>query len=218
MQGDLRRVRVGHAGTRRMGILAPDIRGLGRKSTRYRGDASSVSRRARELSRARALAAVAVLFGAAVVSGCSGSHPGSSSAPTTAASSRLPGDAPSASTGSPTTVPAVNPCSLVSRQQAESALKQALNVKEAPLGPTCIYTDKAATVVATVAVQKGSVEQVRSQMKQVEVTASGKHQLVCGVYGKTMLVTSLSSGSMLEIAAPCPAAQKMAADALAKLE
>lgn len=155
---------------------------------------------------ARSLAVAAVVVTAGIASGCSSGHSGGSAAPGRASG-----------TGTTAAVPDPDPCRLVDSSQAQSVLGQPVTTRVAPLGPTCILSGRSGAVVATLAVQTGSVDQVRRQMSDVEVTTSGTHQLVCGTYGKTMLVTSVGGGSFLEIAAPCPAAQKLAGEALARL-
>jgi hypothetical protein len=114
---------------------------------------------------------------------------------------------------SPTRV--AHPCALVSQSQAQSILGISLQAPtEAPLGPTCIFKSTKGTIAATLAIEAESLDQIRGQMHDAQVSSLQGHQAVCGTYGRPTLYASLKGGSLLVVSAPCPMAQRLAADAL----
>jgi hypothetical protein len=150
-------------------------------------------------------------------SACSGGHSGHS------ASSATPTNSPASGAGKPGAAgtappPKVNPCTLVDKREAASALGIVLQPpRVAPLGPTCIYSSKSGKVAATLALEAVSITQLRSQMSKVQTSSVGNHQLYCGSIGQPVLASEVSAGIVLQISAPCGPAEKMAADAFSHL-
>lgn len=111
----------------------------------------------------------------------------------------------------------LDPCSLVTRAQAQAILGHAVGQPvDAPEGPTCIYTAqgfKGPITLAVVATDFLSVKPQAQLRDRMSVTVGG-HAAYCGVAGTPTMVVPLSPGKFLTVAAPCPIAASFAAAAL----
>jgi hypothetical protein len=113
---------------------------------------------------------------------------------------------------------AMNPCTLVTRGEAQTAVRTAIaSIAEAPLGPSCIYR-LGGTRSITLSVQMAQFASVSNQLQR-------KHRLVvrgrtayCGRLGNEMLYVRLPQDRVLNVVAPCDVAAALAAKAVAKLE
>ncbi len=114
----------------------------------------------------------------------------------------------------------VNPCTLVSRSQAQAILgKQVGPPVEAPQGPTCIYKLRGTRNSITLAVESANFSKVKPQSQlrdRISVTIR-EHRAYCGTLGGPALILPLSGGRSLVVAAPCPLAAGFAATALGHL-
>ncbi len=112
---------------------------------------------------------------------------------------------------------ALDPCSLVTRAQAQAILGKPVGQPlDAPQGPTCIYTPQGARGLVTVAVIATDFSTLKPQAHlrdRMSVTVSG-HAAYCGVAGSPTMVVPLSPGRFLTVAAPCPIAASFASAAL----
>lgn len=113
----------------------------------------------------------------------------------------------------------LGPCSLVTAKemQAITHLQVAKEVL-APLGPTCIYTFRKSRTEITVAVETRSFSTVVRQMTAPKRVLVRHLKGDCGKVGLPTLFVSLPHKQVLEIAAGCTVAQKIAAIALARLK
>jgi len=115
---------------------------------------------------------------------------------------------------------ALDPCSLVSRAQAQAILgKPVGQPRDAPQGPTCIYTPQGAPGPVTLAVVATDFSSLRPQAHlrdRMSVKVSG-HAAYCGVAGTPTMIVPLSPGRFLTVAAPCPIAASFAAAVLRHL-
>lgn len=111
-----------------------------------------------------------------------------------------------------------NPCKLVTVPEARSITDGAIaGSTEAPLGPTCIYSEKGATRPITMAIEALSFNQITHQLgKRQSVVVRGRRGY-CGQLGMPVLFLPLPSGEVLHIAAPCGVAQQFATVALSRL-
>jgi len=188
--------------------------------------------------------AASIVVVAAAMAGCGGSSPSSA---TTSASAQAssPGSAAATRHGEPkihataysssggtlthslgrqnstaTTAAATqNPCTLVSRATAEKVLGvPVLHEREAPLGPTCVLAVKGRTQYITISVQSIDVAREIAQMKPKPAHLTiGGHSAYCGRLGTTLLLVELPGGMALQVAAPCAAAEALAAKALPRI-
>jgi hypothetical protein len=161
-------------------------------------------RRGRQARRGgRTLGATAALLVTAplVLAGVAGCGGGPARAP-----ARAPADA------------ARHPCQLVTKAEASSILRTAvLEPHEAPLGPTCILEAKSGAVLATVALENISFDQLRSRVSGLVTAPEAGRSTYCGTLGQPTLWAPLAAGNVLVITAPCPQAQALASAALARL-
>jgi hypothetical protein len=112
--------------------------------------------------------------------------------------------------------PVQNPCTLVSRPEAQALTGGAIVGRtEAPLGPTCIYKLRGGqTPMITLAVESLGLRDVVHKLARVRrVTVDGRRGF-CGRLGTQMLFVELAGGQVLNVTAPCPLAQRFAASAL----
>jgi hypothetical protein len=115
---------------------------------------------------------------------------------------------------------APNPCTLVTRPEAQTALGgQLSSILEAPLGPTCIYQVKGQRQSFTLAVQTMNLQRHIAQMrsKPAQLNIAG-HKAYCGTLGTSLLFVPLGSGRVLQVVAPCTAAAALAAKALPRIK
>ncbi len=112
-----------------------------------------------------------------------------------------------------------NPCALVTTAEASSALHVAsVTQTEAPLGPTCIFVAKGHTQVAAVSVQVIDLKREIQQMKKVSQTSIAGHKAYCGTLGVSQLLVPLINNEVLNVTAPCAAAQAIAVHALGRVK
>jgi hypothetical protein len=116
---------------------------------------------------------------------------------------------------------ALNPCSLVTRAQAQAILgKPVGRPVDAPEGPTCVYPAqgfKGPITLAVVATDFSTVKPQAHLRDRMSVTVSG-HAAYCGVAGSPTIVVPLTPGKFLTVTAPCPIAASFAATALGHLK
>jgi hypothetical protein len=109
----------------------------------------------------------------------------------------------------------IKACWLVPKAQAEQILGDGVKVTERPLGPTCVYVGSGREV--DVAVEGGSVKQLKSGAKRVEkVTVNGRTGY-CLTYQSTSVVFGVGSGDILQITGPCQAGVRFAGVALPRI-
>ncbi len=115
---------------------------------------------------------------------------------------------------------ALNPCSLVSRTQAQAILGKPVGQPvDAPQGPTCVYAPRGAKTQVTVAVVATNFSTLKPQAHlrdRMSVTVSGR-PAYCGVAGSPTMIVPLSTGRYLTVTAPCPIAASFAAKALSHI-
>jgi hypothetical protein len=189
--------------------------------------------------RARSLTVTALALAAGVLSSCGGtSEPG---APAGSAENPLVAEIPEQNGSAPlnegsgpaagepgyrelverqTTKPEsrFTPCNLVTPAQARSILGAPVREPvEAPQGPTCIYQAESGRSFVTLAVQSGSLNGLKRQMRSPRSVDIASRPAYCGTHGQPTLYVSLGGGSVLSVAAPCSIARRFAAKAVASL-
>jgi len=172
-------------------------------------------------TRIAALAGSFALAGA-LIAGCGGSgSPTSSNAtsPSTIAAHAVTTPKATKGSGKPVKRPKTpDPCKLVTARQAATALHLAsVTATEAPLGPTCIYLDPKHKQVATLSVQVINFAHDLKSMKQVTHTTIASHKAYCGTLGSPMLLVPLTHSEVLDVTAPCQAAEALASVALSRI-
>jgi hypothetical protein len=114
----------------------------------------------------------------------------------------------------------LDPCSLVSRTQAQAILGKPVGQPvDAPQGPTCIYTPQGAKSLVTVAVVATDFSKIQPQAHlrdRMSVTVSGR-AAYCGVAGVPTMIVPLTPGRFLTVTAPCPIAASFATRALSHI-
>lgn len=116
----------------------------------------------------------------------------------------------------------VDPCSLVSRSEAQSLDRQPIvSAIDAPQGPTCVYTPHQGSLITLALVgRQFSTVRRSSQLHHRFDVHVGAHAAYCGEAGATgtpTMVVPLSQGRLLVITAPCPIAASFAATALPRI-
>ena len=113
---------------------------------------------------------------------------------------------------------ASDPCSLVSRAQAQTFTGRPVAApKLAPLGPTCVYHALGANAQVTLAVESTVLSKLKSHMQKLtHLTVAGR-EAYCGVYGSPVTLVPLSGPQVLSVVAPCNVGARFAAAALPKL-
>jgi hypothetical protein len=112
----------------------------------------------------------------------------------------------------------VNPCAYVKRAQVATALRVgSVSAREAPLGPTCVFTARGRTKTATLSVQVGTLPSELRRMRRATSTRVGGHPAYCGTLGQPLLLVKLSRYYVLNVAAPCDAARAVARAALHRI-
>jgi hypothetical protein len=113
-----------------------------------------------------------------------------------------------------------NPCTLVSRSQAQAILGRHLDAPvDAPQGPTCIYRARGSSGQITLAVDSTEFSTVKPQAQlkdRMSLTVAG-HAAFCGSAGGPKLILPLSVAKFVVITAPCPVAAAFAVRALSRL-
>jgi hypothetical protein len=116
---------------------------------------------------------------------------------------------------------ALDPCSLVTRGQAQAITgKPVGRPVDAPVGPTCVYTAqgfKGPITVAVIATDFSNVEPQAQLRDRMSVTVGGR-AAYCGVAGTPTMVVPLTPGKFLTVVAPCPIAASFAAAALSHIK
>jgi hypothetical protein len=129
-------------------------------------------------------------------------------------------EAPATNSGEdvPNGVKAVNPCSLVSRSEAQTITGRAVAAStEAPLGPTCIYEFRGSKAEITLAVESMSLSQATNHLRnRTPINVRTRHGY-CGRLGTGTLFVPLPGGHVLNVTAPCSVAQRFATLALGRL-
>lgn len=115
---------------------------------------------------------------------------------------------------------AQDPCSFVTRVEAQTILHaQVQREIEAPLGPTCIIEVRGEKQSITLAVEAIDVPRDIAQMKKKPTQLSiGGRTAYCGTLGSSLLFVELGGGRVLEVVAPCAAAEALAAKALPRIK
>lgn len=119
--------------------------------------------------------------------------------------------------GRPTTSGVPDPCVLVSGAQAQAFTGTAVTVREAPLGPTCIYTASGAKATVMTAVERLRFSALKPHIKKLSKFTIRGRTGYCGVYGTPVTYVLLSGSQVLSISSACPVGTKFAAAALPKL-
>jgi hypothetical protein len=114
---------------------------------------------------------------------------------------------------------ALNPCTLVTKAQAHAIVGATLrSEKEAPLGPTCIFTFAGRKTDITLAIESLNYAKTVRPMKKPAHLTLGGYPADCGTLGTQMLFVSLNGGKkVLNVTAPCSIAEAFARKALARL-
>jgi hypothetical protein len=115
----------------------------------------------------------------------------------------------------------LDPCSLVSRTQAQAILGQPVGQPvDAPQGPTCVYAPQGAKTQVTVAViaTNFSTLQPQAHLRDRMSVKVGGRAAYCGVAGSPTMIVPLSTGRYLTVTAPCPIAASFAARALSHIK
>jgi hypothetical protein len=112
-----------------------------------------------------------------------------------------------------------DPCTLVSRAEAQSILGRPLATPvEAPLGPTCIYRPVGAKNLITLTVGSVDFARIRAQTRNRRRLDVGGRTAYCGDYGQPTTFVALASGGTLTITAPCAIGIRFATKAVPRLK
>jgi hypothetical protein len=131
---------------------------------------------------------------------------------------RLSDNPNEAGRGSVRALGSVDPCRYLSSRQAASALGVAsVSAREAPLGPTCVFTPRSTRTKVTLSVQVIQLKRELQRMRHESSTRVAGHLAYCGTLGQALLLMPLSRYYVLEITAGCRAAKAMARAALPRL-
>lgn len=109
-----------------------------------------------------------------------------------------------------------NPCTLVTRAQAQAITGMNVKAVFAPLGPTCVYQVGAKTQI-TVALQLAVFAKLRQHIHKLSSFNVDGHAAYCGVYGSPVTYVLMSRDRLLTISAPCTVGAKFAAAAAPRL-
>lgn len=111
-----------------------------------------------------------------------------------------------------------NPCSLVTKRQAQAILgAKLIDPVVVAQGPTCIYRDRASQSFATISIQSVNFSAVRRQLRRVQRIDVSDRTAYCGMHGRPMLYLPLSRGRVLSVASHCNTAARLARRAAARL-
>ena len=111
-----------------------------------------------------------------------------------------------------------DPCTLVSRAQADAILGGRLSsVEEAPLGPTCIYQAQGSAIPVTLAVESLDFATIKAHIHHRRGVTIAGSVAYCGELGQPALFAPLTGGRMLRVTGRCAVAAKFAALALPHL-
>ncbi len=127
-------------------------------------------------------------------------------------------DNPADTGGHPATA-ASDPCTLVSRAEAQAIVGRPIDTPvEARLGPTCIYQPAGAKNRITVTVESINVAAIKRHIrKRTQLNVSGR-TAYCGTYGQPTTFVPLAGGRALAVTAPCAIGIRFAAKALPRVK
>jgi hypothetical protein len=110
-----------------------------------------------------------------------------------------------------------HPCALVSQAEL-GALAGATVIAqaEAPLGPTCVFRLSGARIV-TLALQQQTLSAAAAALQHQAPARAGRHPAVCGLEGRPLLYAPVAPKLVLQISAPCQAAERIAARVISHL-
>lgn len=112
----------------------------------------------------------------------------------------------------------LDPCSLVTRSEVESAAGATLSAGvEAPLGPSCIFKRGGRAPDIALAVVPLSFAEARHSLPRPEAVTVGAHTAYCGGPAHAVLLVSVAPGRVLSVSAPCSVARRIAAIAIGRL-
>jgi hypothetical protein len=113
---------------------------------------------------------------------------------------------------------AIEPCSLVSEDEAASILEGNVNVTEGLQGPTCIYSKHGSNLQVAVGVTETTpLPNLRRRPDKASRVQVGDHTGWCLRYGSSSLEVPLGDGRVLDVTAPCATATRFAALALERV-
>lgn len=113
----------------------------------------------------------------------------------------------------------IDPCTLVSRAQAEAILEGPVAAPvSAPQGPTCLYMPRRAGAIITLSLHSriGSARPQAQLAHRMPLHVDGR-KAYCGVSGAPQLIVAVSGDRLMRISAPCPIAAAFAAKALTRI-
>jgi hypothetical protein len=127
-------------------------------------------------------------------------------------------DNPADTGGHPATA-ASDPCTLVSRAEAQAIVGRPIDPPvEARLGPTCIYQPAGAKNLITVTVESINAAAIKRYIrKRTQLNVSGR-TAYCGTYGQPITLVPLAGGRALAVTAPCAIGIRFAAKALPRVK
>lgn len=110
----------------------------------------------------------------------------------------------------------LNPCKLVSLPEARAITSGGVrSLVEAPLGPTCIYSEAKGEI--TVTIEPMTLSQASHQLSHRKAINLGSHRGYCGRLGTQTLYVPLAGRHVLHVTAPCAIAGRFAARALTRI-
>ena len=111
-----------------------------------------------------------------------------------------------------------NPCSLVTKAQAQAILgARLLDPVVAPQGPTCIYRNRSGQSFATVAVQAVNFASLRPRVRRVQRVDVSDRTAYCAMHGQPMLYVPLAPRRVLSVSGRCETAMRFASKAVPRL-
>lgn len=108
----------------------------------------------------------------------------------------------------------IEPCSLVSRDQAASILGGTVRVSQEPQGPTCVYERRGSGRTVTLVAESTTLTSLRKHARSVSSVQAAGQAGWCLHYGSTFVAVPLAEGLVLHVTGPCAAATSFAAQAL----
>jgi Protein of unknown function (DUF3558) len=118
----------------------------------------------------------------------------------------------------PTAIQGQNPCTLVTRAEAQAILGQAIGKPvAAPQGPTCIYTPRRGKRFVTLTVQSQPFTAIKAHAQNVTKLEITGRAAYCLKFGDLMTLVPLSGGRTLSVTASCAVGARFAAKALPRV-
>jgi hypothetical protein len=111
----------------------------------------------------------------------------------------------------------IDPCTLVTRSEAQAVVGSVSRPQLGLQGPTCIYQARHVKQPITLSLQRLSLSQVARLASDIHRTSVSGRKAMCMNYGGLRLLVPLSSGSVLTVGAPCKIAEDLAATALRRV-